>query len=86
MKELDRATARDLSKTDVSNMPEREFKATITRIHTGLEKRMEDMNETLNIEIRNNIAETNSSLNEMRNRFDVMNSGMEEAREQISDL
>ena len=44
-------------KTDVSNMSDREFKAVIIRILTGLEKRVEDMSDTLNTEIRNNIAE-----------------------------
>ena len=32
----DKATARDLSKTDISNMPDREFKAMIIRILTKL--------------------------------------------------
>ena len=43
MKELDKATAREQSKTDVSNMPDRVFK-----ILTGLEKRVEDISESLN--------------------------------------
>jgi len=34
-----KATARDLSERDVSNMPDGEFKATIIRILTGIEKR-----------------------------------------------
>ena len=55
MKEQDKGTARDLSKTDISNMPGRELKAMIIRTLTGLEKRVEDMSETLNTEIRNNI-------------------------------
>ena len=37
---------------DISNMPDREFKTTIMRILTGLEKRVEDMSEALNTEIR----------------------------------
>ena len=47
--------ARDLSKRDISNMHNGEFKALIMRILIGLKKRVKDMNETLNIEIRNNI-------------------------------
>ena len=39
MKEQDKATARDLSETDISNMPEGEFKAIIIRIFTRLEKK-----------------------------------------------
>ena len=42
--------ARDLSKTDISNMIDREFKAMTISILTELEKRVEDMSETLNTE------------------------------------
>jgi len=50
MKE-DKATTRDLNETDISSMPDGEFKAMITRILTGLEKRIEDISETLTTEI-----------------------------------
>lgn len=36
MKEQNKAMARDLSKTDISNMPDRAFKTMIIRILTGL--------------------------------------------------
>ena len=52
-KELDKDMARDLSKTNIGNMPVRKFKTMITRIFTGLDKRMEDINETLNTKISN---------------------------------
>lgn len=51
MKEKDKAMARDLSKTDINSMPAREFKATIIKILTGLEKRIENISETLTTEI-----------------------------------
>ena len=38
MKEQDKAMARDLSKTDMSNVPDGEFKVMIIRILIGLEK------------------------------------------------
>ena len=79
MKEQDKTIARDLSETDTSHMPDREFKLIITRILTGLEKGLEDMSETLNTEIRNNIAEIKGSINEMRNMLDGMNSRLEKA-------
>ena len=47
MKEKDKATARDLSKTDISNTPDREFKAKVMRILTGLEERREDIRDNL---------------------------------------
>ena len=86
MKEKYKATARGPSKTNINNMPDRGFKVMIIRIATGLEKREEGMSETLNPEIRNDIAEIKGSINEMRNMLDGMNSRMEIPEEQISDL
>ena len=84
MKEQDHTTARDLSKTDISNMPDGEFKATIIRILTGLEKRIEDISETLTTEIKElkkNQSEMKNAINEIGNRLDAMNSRLEEAEE-----
>ena len=64
-------------------MPDREFKVIVIRILTGFEKRVEDMSEILNTEIRNNKAATKGSINKMRNTLDVMNSRLEEAEEYI---
>ena len=50
-----------------------EFKAMIVRILTRLEKRVENMSDTLNTEIRNNTAEIKGSIKEMRNTLDGMN-------------
>ena len=48
MKEQKKTTARDLSKKDMSNMPDdTEFKAMIIKIPTGLKKSMERISETL---------------------------------------
>ena len=52
MKEKNKAIARDLSETDINIMPVGEFKATIIRILTGLEKRIEDFSKTLTTEMR----------------------------------
>ena len=43
----DKITARDQSKTEISNMPDREFKVIIIKILTGLQKMMGDISETL---------------------------------------
>ena len=85
MDEQEKAMARDPGKTNISNIADTEFKAMIIRILTGLEKRVEDMSETLNTEIRNNIAEIKGSINKMRNMLDGMNSKREEEQE-INDL
>ena len=48
MKEQDKTIARDLSKKDISDMPNREFKVQTINILTGLEKRVKDISNTLN--------------------------------------
>lgn len=50
MKEQGKSTAREQSKTE--ELPEGELKAMIIRILNGLEKRIEDIRETLNTEIK----------------------------------
>ena len=47
MKKQGKATATSLREKDVSNIPDKEFKVMIIKIPTGLEKRVEDMSETL---------------------------------------
>ena len=82
MKEQDKATIRDVNGTIISKMHDREFKAMIIRrVTTGLEKRVEDMSETLNTEIRNKMAEIKGSINKIRNMIAGMNSRMEEVWE-----
>ena len=51
-KEQEKVIAGDIIKTDISNMPDGEFKATIIRILAGLEKNMEEIRETLTSEIK----------------------------------
>ena len=52
MKEQDKTINRNLSEMDTSYMTDRELKAMIIRILTKLEKRVKDMSETFNTEIR----------------------------------
>ena len=50
MKEQDKAMARDLNGTDISNMADGEFKVMVIRIHTGRENN--GGYQTINTEIR----------------------------------
>ena len=59
MKEQEQATAGDLSKTFISNMPDGIFKAVIISILTRLEEKVEDINETLNTEVKRSDTECN---------------------------
>ena len=51
-KEQGKVTARGLIETDISNMLDTEFKATIIRILAGLEKSIEDTRESLTAETK----------------------------------
>lgn len=51
MEEQDQTIARDLSKTDISNMADREFKVMTVKILSRLEKSVENIIETLHKEI-----------------------------------
>ena len=66
---------RDLSETDKSNVPDGEFKTTIIRILTGLEKRMEGISDTLTTEIKelkNNQSGMKNATDKIGNIFDAM--------------
>ena len=83
MKEQDEVTARDVSETDISNRSDGEFKATIIRILTGLEKRIEYISETLVMEIKDiktYLLELKNTISKVGNRFDAMNSRLEKQR------
>ena len=53
MKEQDKITARQLNEMEISNMPDRKCKIIVIKILIGLEKRVENCNETPNKEIEN---------------------------------
>lgn len=53
MKEQYKTMTRDPRKTDISNIPGGEYRAMIIKIFTGLQKRVEDITETINTEMRN---------------------------------
>lgn len=65
-------------------MPDGECKATILRILTGLEKRIENISETLTTEItdlKRNQPEMKNSILKIGNRLNAMNSRLEKAEE-----
>lgn len=51
-KEQEKVTARDLIETDISNMPEPEFKTKILKMLVGFEKNTEDTRESLTTELK----------------------------------
>ena len=62
--------ARDLIKTDISNMPDPECKATIIKILPGLDKSIEDTRDTLTEETKDlkpSQAKMKTVITEMQN-------------------
>ena len=92
MKEQDEITARNLSEMETSNRPAGEFKAVIIKIVTRLEKRVEDLSETLSKEMeaikkkKQKQSEVKNVINQIKNTPDKMNSRPEEVEEQIINL
>ena len=86
MKEQDKIIAiiaRDLSKMEIICLI---GNLMIIKILTGLEKRVEDISETLNKEIKNNISEMKNSINEIKNTLGGINGRLQEAEDCIRDL
>ena len=80
-KEQEKAMARDLIKTDVSNMPDPEFKRIIIRILVGLRKAW-NTREFLRVEV----MDLKIAITGMQNWLDIMTTRMEEAKEWINDI
>lgn len=59
-------------------MPDAEFKKTVIRIITGLEKRMKDIREMLTTDIKE-LKKMKNVITEIQNRLDVMTARIEEA-------
>ena len=60
------------------------FKGIIIRIHTGLEKCVQIISQALTTEtkeLKKNQSEMKSTINDIKNMLDAMNSRMEEAEE-----
>ena len=88
-KEQEEMTARDLINTDIIKMSQLEFKATIIRILTGVEKSIEDTRESFSAEIKelkSSQAEIKNAITKMQSQMDAMMVRMNEAEQQISDI
>ena len=66
IKEQDKTTARDVGKIEVRKMLDTEFKVMIIKIVIGLEKKVEDISETLKIEIKRIQSEIKNTVNETK--------------------
>ena len=88
MKEQDKVMARDLSETDISDMPDGKYKSKIIKILlTGCEKRRHLWDPYhRDKRIKKDQWEMKGAINSIGNRLDAMNSRLEDGEEWISDL
>ncbi|KAF0876727.1 LORF1 protein, partial [Crocuta crocuta] len=78
-----------LRKTDISNRTEQELRTIIIKLMAGLEKRMEDIRETMTtntMELKNSYDELTNVINEIHNKLQASNARIQEAERRISDL
>ena len=67
----------DLTKMEISNISDREFKIMIINIPTGLDKRVENINETLNTEVKEETIRDENIIIKVKNTPDGINSRLE---------
>ena len=88
MKEQTRNTNVQINEEEIGKLPEKEFRIMIVKVIKNLESKMEKMQESINKdleELKNKHAETNSTITEIKNTLEGINSRISEA-ERISEL
>ena len=89
MKEKTRNTEVQINAEEIGKLPEKEFRIMIVKMIKNLENKVEKMQESINKdleELKNKHAEKNSTITEIKNILEGINSRISEAEEQISEL
>ncbi|KAF0880340.1 LORF1 protein, partial [Crocuta crocuta] len=85
----EKMTAKELTKTDISNINEEDFRTIVVKLITGLKNGMEDIRETIatkTMELKNSCDEIKNSINEMHNKMEASNERIEQAERRIGEL
>jgi len=84
MKKQTRNTKVQINEEEIGKLPEKEFRITIVKMIKNLENKMEKGQESINKdleELKNRHTETNSTITEIKNTLEGINSRISEAEE-----
>ena len=84
MKEQTRNREVQINEEDIGKLPEKEFTIMIVKMINNLKNKMEKMQESVNKdleELKNKHAETNTTITEIKNTLEGINSRLSEAEE-----
>ena len=84
MKEQTRNTEVQINEEEIGKLTEKEFRIVIIKMIKNLENKMEEMQESINKdleELKNKETETNSTITEIKNTLEGINSKISEAEE-----
>ena len=84
MKKQTRNTKVQINEEEIGKLPEKEFRITIVKMIKNLENKMEKIQESINKdleELKNRHTQTNSTITEIKNTLDGINSRISEAEE-----
>ena len=84
MKEQARNTEVQINEEEIGRLPEKEFRIIIVKMIKNLESKIEKMQESISKdleELKNKHAETNSTITEIKNTLEGINSRISEAEE-----
>ena len=89
MKEQTRNTEVQINEEEIGKLPEKEFRIMLVKMIKNLENKMEKRQESINKDIEelmNKYTETNSTIYEILNTLEGINSRISEAEERVSEL
>ena len=87
MKEQTKNTEVQTNEEEIGTLPEKEFRKVMVKMIKNIENKMEKMQESISKvleELKNKHIETNSTITEIKNILEGINSRISEAEEQIS--
>ena len=82
MKEQTRNTEVQIDEKEIGKLPEQEFRIMIVKMIKNLDNKMEKMQESINIdlkELKNKHTETNNTITEIKNTLEGISSRISEA-------